>query len=103
MATPQKIYIDEDTGVDESGTSGSEEKPFKTLQFAYIQTEGAGEYFTRKSLTGIVAEGSDKSTLLQWQPASKAVSSDSLVDKDGKTKAHTVYRVSRKQSMPCRQ
>ncbi|RDI76338.1 hypothetical protein Vi05172_g13686 [Venturia inaequalis] len=72
MATQQKIYIDEDTGIDETGTPGSEEKPFKSLQFAYVQTEGAGEYFTRKSLTGVVAEGEDKSKLLDWQPASKA-------------------------------
>lgn len=83
MATPQKTYIDEDTGVDETGTPGSEEKPFKSLQFAYVQTEGAGEYFTRKSLTGVVAEGADKSTLLEWQPASKAVSSDSIANDSG--------------------
>lgn len=96
MATPQKIYIDEDTGVDETGTPGSEEKPFKSLQFAYIQTDGAGEYFTRKSLTGVVADGADKSTLLEWQPASKAVSSDSIADGNGSLQ---LYRVSRKQSM----
>jgi hypothetical protein len=81
MAEPQKkIYIDEDTGVDETSTPGSEEKPFKTLQFAYVQTEGAAEYLTRKSVTGAVAEGSDKSTLLEWKPAAKAVSSDPNVN-----------------------
>lgn len=74
MATPQKIYIDEDTGVDATSTPGSEESPFKTLQFAYIQTDGAGEYLTRKSVTGVVAEDSDKSTLLEWKSAAKAVS-----------------------------
>jgi hypothetical protein len=74
MATPQKIYIDEDSGVDETSTLGSEDKPFKSLQFAYIQTEGKDEYLTRKSVTGVVAEGSDKSTLLEWKPAAKAVS-----------------------------
>lgn len=83
MATQQKIYIDEDTGIDGTSTPGSEEKPFKSLQFAYVQTEGAGEYYTRKSLTGLVAEGDDKSKLLEWQPASKAVSSDSIAEDSG--------------------
>lgn len=83
MATQQKVYIDEDTGIDETGTPGSEEKPFKSLQFAYVQTEGAGEYFTRKSLTGVVAEGEDKSKLLDWQPASKAVSGESIAEDSG--------------------
>jgi hypothetical protein len=79
MATPRRIYIDEDTGVDETATPGSEEKPFKSLQFAYIQTEGADEYVARKSQTGVVAEGSDQSTLLEWKPAAKAVSSGAIV------------------------
>lgn len=97
MATTQKVYVDEDTGADETTTPGSEEKPFKTLQFAYVQTQGAGEYLTRKSVTGLVAEGSDKSTLLEWKPAAKAVSGDSTV---GTAEAHALYRVSRKLPTP---
>lgn len=90
MATPQKLYIDEDTGVDATDTPGSDEKPFKSLQFAYVQTEGAGEYFTRKSLSGVVAEGADKSTLLEWQPASKAVSTDSIEHDNGQRSSQII-------------
>lgn len=66
------VYIDEDTGKD-SADAGSESSPYKTLQYAYISTEGgSSSYLTRKSQTGEVAEGADESSRLEWKPATKS-------------------------------
>lgn len=71
MAEPQKkVYSDEDVGKDEASTAGTEDQPFKTLAFAYIQTDGAGEYWTRKAEPA--AEGAEPSAP-EWKPAAKAV------------------------------
>ncbi|KAF2405254.1 asparaginyl-tRNA synthetase [Trichodelitschia bisporula] len=73
MAEPKSIvYVDEDVGVDEASVPGTEAQPFKTVVFAYIQTQGAADYLTRKSKTGTVLEGADKSALLEWKPAAKS-------------------------------
>jgi asparaginyl-tRNA synthetase len=64
MAEDKKtIHIDEEKGKDEPGATGAEEAPYKTLQYAYIQTDGQGSYAVRKYEEGKPAE---------WGPASKA-------------------------------
>jgi asparaginyl-tRNA synthetase len=67
-----KVYIDEDTGKDEPGVAGRETDPYKSLQFAFVATEGKGSYLTRKSQTGEVPEGKDESARLEWTPATKS-------------------------------
>ena len=59
MAT---IYIDEDVGKDDPSQKGTEESPFKTLQFAYVQHPAQGQYLTRKA---------DDETK-EWKPAAKS-------------------------------
>ena len=69
MADPgQKVYIDEDTGTDDTTADGIEQHPFKTLLFAHIQCppEGKVSYYTRKSETAPVGEDHDRK---EWKPA----------------------------------
>ncbi|EFY87285.1 asparaginyl-tRNA synthetase [Metarhizium acridum CQMa 102] len=63
MAT---IFIDEDIGKDEPTQQGTEESPFKTLQFAYLQHPAQAQYLTRKS------ESADDETAREWKPAAKS-------------------------------
>ncbi|KAL0257711.1 hypothetical protein SLS55_006874 [Diplodia seriata] len=62
MAT---IYIDEDIGKDEPTQQGTQESPFKTLQFAYLQRPAEAQYLTRKSQ-------SEDEAAKEWKPAAKA-------------------------------
>ncbi|OJD30506.1 asparaginyl-trna synthetase [Diplodia corticola] len=62
MAT---IYIDEDIGKDETTQQGTEESPFKTLQFAYLQRPAEAQYLTRKSQ-------SEDEAAKEWKPVAKA-------------------------------
>ncbi|KAI0813673.1 hypothetical protein GGR55DRAFT_541912 [Xylaria sp. FL0064] len=66
MAT---IYIDEETGRDESGQSGSEASPFKTLQFAYLQRPAEAQYLVRSPALETDAEAVDGKV---WKPAAKS-------------------------------
>ncbi|KAF7547452.1 hypothetical protein G7Z17_g7728 [Cylindrodendrum hubeiense] len=63
MAT---IYIDEDVGKDEPTQLGTEESPYKTLQFAYIQRPAEAQYLIRKS------ENADNEVAKEWKPAAKS-------------------------------
>lgn len=70
MATKQ-VYVDEDTGKDDSSAQGTETAPFKTLLHAHIQLPPPEHhYLVRKSLTGPVNEHGDPSERLQWKAAS---------------------------------
>jgi asparaginyl-tRNA synthetase len=66
------IYIDEDAGKDETTQQGTEDAPFKSIHFAYIQTKGeAKEYLTRKA----AASGADEAAQAaakKWKPATKS-------------------------------
>lgn len=62
MAT---IYIDEDIGKDEPTQQGTQESPFKTLQFAYLQRPAEASYLTRKSQ-------SEDEAAKEWKPVAKA-------------------------------
>ncbi|KAF4301513.1 Aspartyl/Asparaginyl-tRNA synthetase class IIb [Botryosphaeria dothidea] len=62
MAT---IYIDEDLGKDEPTQQGTEQSPFKTLQFAYLQRPAEAQYLTRKG-------NSEDEAAKEWKPAAKA-------------------------------
>ncbi|KAI1293213.1 hypothetical protein F5Y03DRAFT_400072 [Xylaria venustula] len=66
MAT---IYIDEETGRDESSQSGSETSPFKTLQFAYLQRPAEAQYLVRSAATEGDADAVDGKV---WKPAAKS-------------------------------
>ncbi|KAF1809018.1 asparaginyl-tRNA synthetase [Eremomyces bilateralis CBS 781.70] len=66
------VYIDEDVGLDEPKQLGTQELPFRSLQFAYVQRPAAPQYLTRKSKTGVVPEGADESSREEWKPAAKA-------------------------------
>lgn len=71
-----KVYIDGDVGVDEPSADGSEEKPFKSLAYAYIQhvDSPTKTYLTRNSVTGTVSADGDESERLAWkEPAKSAV------------------------------
>ncbi|KAM0261684.1 hypothetical protein ACHAQJ_002136 [Trichoderma viride] len=63
MAT---IYIDEDIGKDEVSQAGTEEAPYKTLQFAYLQRPAEAQYLTRKS------QNAEDEAAKEWKPAAKA-------------------------------
>lgn len=64
MADAQKtIYIDEKTGADIPTSTGGQDLPYQTLQYAYIQTDGSASYQVRKY-------EEDKEP--EWAPASKA-------------------------------
>ncbi|KAF1357131.1 hypothetical protein BDV97DRAFT_394983 [Delphinella strobiligena] len=58
------IYIDEEVGQDSSSASGSEQSPYKSLQYAYVQHTDSSQYLVRKK-----DEGEDAA---EWKPAAKA-------------------------------
>ncbi|CAK4034309.1 Asparagine--tRNA ligase, cytoplasmic [Lecanosticta acicola] len=66
MADAEKkpIHVDEETGLDSSEADGSSEKPFRTLQYAYMQHEGQASYLTKKK------EGDEE--VATYKPAAKA-------------------------------
>lgn len=72
-----KIFIDVDTGTDDASLAdGSEEKPYKSLAFAYIQNynQPPRTYLTRASVNGAVGPEEDPSVRLAWkEPAKSAV------------------------------
>ena len=71
-----KCYIDTDTGVDEAtAADGSENKPYKTLAFAYIQNlerPSPPEYQLRSSVTGPITAEEDPSVRLVWKEPGKS-------------------------------
>ncbi|MCJ1307463.1 hypothetical protein MMC25_001109 [Agyrium rufum] len=73
-ASTKPVHVDEDTGLDEAKSDGSEQHPYKTLLFAHIHyppTDGV-HYVTRKSQTGPVSEDGDPAERLLWKPATKS-------------------------------
>ncbi|RKU47009.1 hypothetical protein DL546_007988 [Coniochaeta pulveracea] len=66
------VYVDEDVGKDEPTQQGTEQSPYKTMHYAYIQTKGeAKEYLTRKAAPA----GSDEAAQAaakEWKPATKS-------------------------------
>lgn len=69
----KSVYVDEDTGRDDTTHDGTAQSPFKTLLHAFTQhqpSEGL-QYLVRKSETGPVSEDGDPSVRLEWKPASK--------------------------------
>jgi asparaginyl-tRNA synthetase len=71
------IYIDTDTGADDTSVTGAESKPYKSLAYAFIQHNGLGEgktYQSRASTTGPVSADGDPAERLVWkEPAKSAI------------------------------
>ena len=58
------IHIDEETGRDTADSDGSESKPFKTLQYAYLQQRDKAQYLTKQK--------EDDATQATYKPAAKS-------------------------------
>jgi asparaginyl-tRNA synthetase len=72
----ESIYVDTDTGADDSTATGTESKPYKSLAFAYIQHGGSeGKiYQSRASVTGVISPDEDPAERLVWkEPAKSAI------------------------------
>ncbi|KAG9710559.1 asparaginyl-tRNA synthetase, partial [Aureobasidium melanogenum] len=61
MADKPTIYIDEEKGIDAESATGSEQAPYKSVQYAFLQHADNAQYQVRKS-----AEEPE------WKPAAKA-------------------------------
>ncbi|KAG9684702.1 asparaginyl-tRNA synthetase, partial [Aureobasidium melanogenum] len=61
MADKPSIYIDEEKGIDAESATGSEQAPYKSVQYAFLQHADNAQYLVRKS-----AEDPE------WKPAAKA-------------------------------
>jgi asparaginyl-tRNA synthetase len=57
------IYVDEKAGADIGTSTGGQDLPYQTLQYAYIKHDGAGSYQVRKY---------EDEKEPEWAPASKA-------------------------------
>lgn len=72
----KSIYVDEDVGKDDSSAAGTQDSPYKTLLFAYIQSPpgqpDGPQYLIRKSETAIVVDEVDPAGRQEWKPAAKA-------------------------------
>ncbi len=66
------FYIDEEAGIDDVKQQGTESSPYKTLQFAYHQQAGSGQYLVRKSAGDGDVDDAGAVDASQWKPASKA-------------------------------
>lgn len=66
-----KVYIDTDAGADTEAADGSEQKPYKSLAYAYIQNfeKPTPTYLTRASATGA---GEDEAARLAWKEPPKS-------------------------------
>lgn len=66
MAETEKkmIHVDEETGQDTSAADGSQSKPFKTVQHAFLQHGDQAQYFTKRK------EGDEEEA--SYKPAAKA-------------------------------
>lgn len=75
-SSAKSIYVDEDVGKDDSSAAGSQESPYKTLLFAYIQSPprqpDGPQYLIRKSETATVVEDLDSAGRQEWKPAAKS-------------------------------
>lgn len=71
-----KVYIDEDVGKDDPSADGSEQSPYKTLHFAFIQhppqqTEGP-QYLSRKPEASTTNEDGTVGITQEYKAASKS-------------------------------
>lgn len=65
MAEKRAVHIDEETGHDSTeAADGSQSKPFKTVQYAFLQSGDSASYLVRKP-----EEGDERA---DWKPAAKA-------------------------------
>ena len=64
MADKPTIYVDEEVGQDSSEVDGSQSKPYKSLQYAYLQHTDSAQYQTKRK------EGDE--TEATYKPAAKA-------------------------------
>lgn len=64
MAAEKDIHINEETGQDAEGADGSQQSPYKTLQYAYLQHTDTANYLVWK------AEGEEEQP--SWKAAAKA-------------------------------
>lgn len=75
-ASSQNIYIDEGQGKDDSTADGSEQHPYQSLLFAFIQhppsPSDGPQYQTRKSVTDSVSTGGDLESPLEFKPVAKS-------------------------------
>ena len=75
-AAMRAIYIDEDVGTDDPSAQGTEQAPYKTLLFAYIQhppsPNDGPQFLVRKSETGPVSEDGDPAARQEWKSATKS-------------------------------
>ncbi|KAM3413704.1 hypothetical protein BST61_g10397 [Cercospora zeina] len=62
-AAKKTIYVDEETGQDVAETEGTEAKPYKSLQYAYVQHTDSAEYLVKKA---------EKDEPPSYKPAAKA-------------------------------
>jgi len=62
------IYVDEEVGKDETTAAGTQELPYRTLQYAYIHTEGKADYLVKKA----VVAGAETEEAKGFQGAAKA-------------------------------
>jgi asparaginyl-tRNA synthetase len=70
------IYVDIDVGSDDESATGSENKPYKSLAYAFIHHGGSegNTYQSRASTTGVVSADGDPAERLVWKdPAKSAV------------------------------
>ncbi|KAF2671074.1 asparaginyl-tRNA synthetase, cytoplasmic [Microthyrium microscopicum] len=68
--TPKSvIYVDEETGQDETTATGTQQLPYRSLPYAYIRTDGTAEYQVKKVVQPGAAEGEQP---IGFQPAAKA-------------------------------
>ncbi|KAH8837160.1 hypothetical protein MCOR01_010798 [Pyricularia oryzae] len=70
------FYVDTDVGVDGNEADGSEQKPYKSLGYAFIRNHGlpTKTYQIRASTTGALGPDEEPSTRLIWkEPAKSAV------------------------------
>jgi asparaginyl-tRNA synthetase len=68
-ATPkQKIYVNEETGKDDGAATGTQDLPYRSLNYAYIRTSGTAEYLVRK----VPGENEPAEESSGFKPAAKA-------------------------------
>ncbi|KAK5114446.1 hypothetical protein LTR62_002381 [Meristemomyces frigidus] len=63
MASKGEVYVDEDTGKDET-SSGTQSQPYKTVQYAYLQHGADTQYHVR--------DPESQPDEVKWKPAAKA-------------------------------
>ncbi|TQS37380.1 hypothetical protein Golomagni_02148 [Golovinomyces magnicellulatus] len=71
------IYIDTDIGVDDETATGTQDRPYKSLAYAFIREDGVSQtkiYLSRASISGPVGTKGDPAEKLAWkEPAKSAV------------------------------